>query len=49
MKIRLFESHFTYGNVESVYLPTLSIPIALYIPGPGTEAFFACSSGSTKV
>ncbi len=38
-----------HGIVETMYLPTLSMPINLYWPGPGTACFLASSSGSYKL
>lgn len=44
-KIRLTFS-VTYGILETAYLPTLSMPMVLYMPGPGTDSFLAISAGS---
>lgn len=43
--VRLFRFK-TYGIVETGYFPSLSIPIVLYWPGPGTDCFLAISTGS---
>ena len=38
----------TYGDVETMYFPSLLISITgAYVPGPGVSPFFMMCSGST--
>ena len=38
----------TYGDVETIYFPSLLISITgAYVPGPGVSPFFMMFSGST--